>query len=86
MKRVENKQPIINLNYLLKVSKRKINYFYKRSLKSQINFPLYLTKRLTLNVIHHERLTLEEQNKLEKFGDGSNGEKKIGREEMDVGR
>jgi hypothetical protein len=37
-------------------------------------------------VIHHESLTLEEQNKLEKFGDRSNGEKKIGREKMDVSR
>jgi hypothetical protein len=37
-------------------------------------------------VIHHESLTLEEQNKLEKFGDESNGKKKIGREKMYVGR
>jgi hypothetical protein len=27
-------------------------------------------------VIHHESLTLEEQDKLEKFGDKSNGKKK----------
>jgi hypothetical protein len=37
-------------------------------------------------VIHHESLTLEEQNKPEKFGDRRNGEKKIGRGKMDVNR
>jgi hypothetical protein len=37
-------------------------------------------------VIHHENLTLEEQDKLEKFGDRSNGKKKNRKKKMDVGK